>query len=275
MEMEARARELVRAYRKRKGLAWIILAVGIVYLFYIVFRVLEGPAAEELGGLAMTALLFSAYVVFALFAVAAVLVKQSGGMILNRVYQEQCDPALYEACLLKLHFFLQPGWKACNLAIAQYQQGDYGRAQDTLASVPVQKLRKNLIPGYYQCLCALCFKQGRGEEVAALEEACRLALGPKPRWRQQFALVCANNNLFRAVENRDYEKAFLFLQATRRTGTGSVSWKMAQVTYSMWMARICLGLGEKKSAGMYLAYVKQQGGTMAAAEEARQLLQEC
>ena len=109
MEMEARARELVRAYRKRKGLAWMILAVGIVYLFYIVFRVLEGPAAEELGGLAMTALLFSAYVVFALFAVAAVLVKQSGGMILNRVYQEQCDPALYEACLLKLHFFLQPG----------------------------------------------------------------------------------------------------------------------------------------------------------------------
>ena len=90
MEMEARARELVRAYRKRKGLAWMILAVGIVYLFYIVFRVLEGPAAEELGGLAMTALLFSAYVVFALFAVAAVLVKQSGGMILNRVYQEQC-----------------------------------------------------------------------------------------------------------------------------------------------------------------------------------------
>ena len=179
MEMEARARELVRAYRKRKGLAWMILAVGIVYLFYIVFRVLEGPAAEELGGLAMTALLFSAYVVFALFAVAAVLVKQSGGMILNRVYQEQCDPALYEACLLKLHFFLQPGWKACNLAIAQYQQGDYGRAQDTLASVPVQKLRKNLIPGYYQCLCALCFKQGRGGEVAALEEACRLALGPK------------------------------------------------------------------------------------------------
>ena len=223
----------------------------------------------------MTALLFSAYVVFALFAVAAVLVKQSGGMILNRVYQEQCDPALYEACLLKLHFFLQPGWKACNLAIAQYQQGDYGRAQDTLASVPVQKLRKNLIPGYYQCLCSLCFKQGRGGEVAALEEACRLALGPKPRWRQQCALVCANNNLFRAVENRDYEKAFLFLQATRRTGTGSVSWKMAQVTYSMWMARICLGLGEKKSAGMYLAYVKQQGGTMAAAEEARQLLQEC
>lgn len=145
MEMEARARELVRAYRKRKGLAWMILAVGIVYLFYIVFRVLEGPAAEELGGLAMMALLFSAYVVFALFAVAAVLVKQSGGMILNRVYQEQCDPALYEACLLKLHFFLQPGWKACNLAIAQYQQGDYGRAQDTLASVPVQKLRKNLI----------------------------------------------------------------------------------------------------------------------------------
>ena len=178
MEMEARARELVRAYRKRKGLAWMILTVGIVYLFYIVFRVLEGPAAEELGGLAMTALLFSAYVVFALFAAAAVLVKQSGGMILNRVYQEQCDPALYEACLLKLHFFLQPGWKACNLAIAQYQQGDYGRAQDTLASVPVQKLRKNLIPGYYQCLCALCFKQGRGGEVAALVVACGLELGP-------------------------------------------------------------------------------------------------
>ena len=33
MEMEARARELVGAYRKRKGLAWMILAVGIVYLF--------------------------------------------------------------------------------------------------------------------------------------------------------------------------------------------------------------------------------------------------
>ena len=49
MEMEARARELVRAYRKRKGLAWMILTVGIVYLFYIVFRVLEGSCGGRTG----------------------------------------------------------------------------------------------------------------------------------------------------------------------------------------------------------------------------------
>ena len=59
MEMEARARELVRATGNgRSGVD--DPGGGIVYLFYIVFRVLEGSAAEELGGLAMTALLFSA-----------------------------------------------------------------------------------------------------------------------------------------------------------------------------------------------------------------------
>ena len=75
-------------------------------------------------------------------------------------------------------------------------------------------------------------------------------------------MLCAGNNLTRALENQDYPAASRFLYE-RLDLNGNV--------IRPWM--IYLGLGEKESAKHCLQYVVSKGNRMWAAREAQRILE--
>lgn len=264
--LEEQSRKIIGQYRKRKWLGIGILMVGVVYAFYLLLGV-----SDEKSFL----LWVSGYVSFAVIAVIAFLVRASGFAIINKAYEEQCDPFLYEACLDKLHSGLFPDRMLCNRGIAQYYQGNYGTAFETFQHIRRQKLKGTFLNNYYIILSSLYFLQGRGEQTAELENMYQTALKDKKRDRDRMDLLRTSNNLIRAVKNGDYEKAFRFLTHRREMDARSVSTNLSRVVDSMWEARIFLGLGEKQAARLKLEFVIGRGGRLAIVEEARRLLKEC
>lgn len=273
--MEERCKKIIGQYRKRKWIGLLLLLAGCAYVLYLTLDVLDDESLQwVLGDLPFVLLYVSVYLVFFLIAVAAILIRQSGGAVINNVYSDECDPFLYEACLRRLRTVLYPDQMQCNLAAAQYQQGAFDEAFETLKGVRRQKLKGGYQPNYDTVLCALYFKRGMGQQAEAIERICRESLGKKKKDQRRLELLLCGNNLFRAQANQDYEAAFEFLQQQKMLRGKTVSRKIHQVTDSMWEARICLGLGDKKTAKLHLDFVVSQGGRLAVVEEARELLKE-
>lgn len=270
--LAAKSKELVWEYRKRKWLALGLLLVSALFTLYLILGVLDDRAERILGTLPVLLLDITIYVTFLVLVLAAFLIRQSGGNRINRVYTEDCDPFLYEACLWELQKNIRRNPMLCNLAAAQYQEGNYDHAWETIQKINPYKLRDGFLVSYYSVLSALYFKRGMGRQVEGLERAYQSAVGKRKRNRRQFAAVCARNNLFRAMENRDYPAAFSFLRESEDLDTPGMSQKITRVINQMWEARICLALGDRKSAQMHLHFVASQGGRLAAADEARQIL---
>lgn len=84
-------------------------------------------------------------------------------------------------------------------------------------------------------------------------------------------MLCAGNNLTRALENQDYLAAFGFL-CKRMELNGNTVRPWMKVNCAMKEAQIYLGLGEKESARLCLDYVVAKGGRMRCVQEAEQIL---
>ena len=128
-----------------------------------------------------------------------------------------------------------------------------------------------------------------------LEEAFRQSISHKTPYRQEYAqknggpagaavqsrrksdwkyfqMLCAGNNLTRALENQDYPAASRFLYE-RLDLNGNVIRPWMKVNYTFRQAQIYLGLGEKESAKHCLQYVVSKGNRMWAAREAQRILE--
>lgn len=271
--MEYEVRRRMSQYRKRKWQGVGILVLAIAYLYYTNFNV-DYRVRWIVGGIPYFLLVLSIFFTYAILAAVSIVVIRSGGIQISRILTDECDPFLYEACLNSSRIWMFKDRVVCNRAMAQYYQGNFEAAWQTLQRVQVKKLKGSFKINYYMILSSLYFRNGMGGKVRELEEAYRLSMKSGRRNRREqkfFQMLCAGNNYHRAMENRDYESAFRFVQE-RKTLSFSMNHTWNEVGLVMMESRIFLGLGEKESARLKLQYVMDKGGRLYYVKEAEEIL---
>jgi len=267
--VEQSAKQAVAEYHKYKWISIGILVVLMIYSFFIGLK-LDDRLSLVYGNLVAGLMKLSVLIVIILFAVVSVFVKEIGTRKIWAVLTKECDPFTYEACLHRLLFLSHKDSVMCTYALAQYYQGDFKRALDTLQRLNMYKLKGMQKFNYYSLMSSIYFKEGMGDRVAELEQAFRA--GMKKREQKYFRILCASNNRARAILNKDYEAAFRFLQERKEAeGNAAVS-KLTRVVYSLYEAQAYAGLGDKKSAKLNAQYVIENGGRLFFVEEAKKLL---
>lgn len=273
-EVELRAGEIIKRYRLHKYICCAIVVLDVVFLFYMVFFKMDSWFSYYVGGFASFLLTVSVFALYAVIAAIAVFVKWIGAVKVDLALYEECDPFVYEACLNKLHTFFYKDRLTCLHAIAQYYQGNIHGAEEILRGVNLYKLKGMFRVNYYIILSAVFFQKGEGMRAAELEQSYRAGIKKKSKREQMyFRMLCAGNNLYRAMENKDYESAFRFLAERKEYESGKTR-KWSLIGYSMWEARICAAMGDKESARQRLNYVIAEGGRLVHVAEARKLLLE-
>lgn len=292
MELEVRRRR-AQLYRYR-GAGIGICILGAVYLFYMVFGIDSYVMAWRFGNGISMLVTASVCIVYALIAAIACLIIRLGSVKIAEILAEECDPYLYEACIRRSGMVLYKDRILCNIALAQHSQGNFDRAWETLQGINPRKLKGIFRANYYILLSAQYFKRGMGMQVRELEQAFLRSISRQTQYRQEyermngtaavtdarlrrkrdwkyFEMLCAGNNLTRAMENQDYQSASRFLHE-RIDLNGKAIRPWMKVNYALKAAQIYLGLGENESAKLSLNYVVSKGNRMWCAQEAQRIL---
>lgn len=268
MELEVKRR--LAQYRKCKclGIAvWIIVAFHFLYLLFKI----DSRITWLIGGYGYFILGFGLLLLTLILFVICEMIIMVGTSKISSALSMDCDPFLYEACILKSGGFWHKNRLLCNQAMAQYYQGKFELAWETFQRMEVYKLKGKFKLNYYILMSSLYFRRGMGQQVRELEEAYRKTAQNK-REKKNFQILCASNNLTRALENKDYTAAFRFLQE-RMELNGNLSQTWTKVGFYFKEAEIYLGLGEKESARLKLEYVTEKGRRLFYVQEARQMLE--
>lgn len=269
---QTRAGEIMKSYRKHKWISNAIVLADIIFLIYMVVFKMDYRIDYIVGGFASLMLTVGVFALYAVFAAIAILIKWLGAVQIDKALYEECDPFVYEACLDKLHPFFYKERFAALHAMARYYKGDSRSAEQILRNVNLYKLKGIHRLNYYILMSAICFERGEGFRAAELEQSYRRSLKKDKKEEMFFRTLCASNNLFRAMENKDYPAAFRFLFERKTLDSGKCR-KWTHIGHSLWEARICAGLGDEKSARMNLEYVIAEGGRLVYVREAKELLQ--
>ncbi len=269
--MEYKIRKVMSSYYKRKWAGAGICAIAIIYLIYLGIFKMDYRISLVVGGFASLLLTLSVFLVYITLAAVMIFVLMSASTVISETLMKDCDPYLFEACLNRLTILFYKDRIACNHAMAQYYQGNFAQAWETLQRINIYKLKGRFRFNYYVILCALHFRNGTGERVAELEKTYRAGIRNK-KDQEYFRMLCADNNLFRAMENRDYESAFRFVKE-REELAGKVSYPWHRVLFDMKEARIYAAMGENESAKLKLRHVVERGGSLFCVEEAKGLLE--
>lgn len=270
--MELKVRQVMASYYRRKWAGVGICAAAILYLVYLEIFKMDYRISLVVGGFASLLLSLSVFLVYFGLAAVMVILMMSASTVISETLTKGCDPYLYEACLNRLTILFYKDRVACNYALAQYYQGNFEQARETLQRINIYKLKGRFRLNYYVLACALHFRYGTGERAAELEQTYRAMVRNKKE-QKQFQMLCAGNNLFRAMENKDYEAAYRFIRE-REELNGPVSNFWQNVIFQMMEARICAAMGETRSAKLKLQYVVSHGGRLFYVDEARRMLSE-
>ena len=255
-DIELKAGEIMRKYRQYKYISWGIVLLDIIFLIYMVVFKMDYRISYIVGGFASLLLTVSVFALYAVIAAAAVFVKWIGALKIDQALYEDCDPFVYEACLNKLRTLFYKERFACLHAMSQY------------------KLKGIYKLNYYIIMSAILFRRGEGMRAAELEQSYRARMKKNNKREQMyFRILCAGNNMYRAMENKDYQSAFKFLEQ-RKENEGGKTRKWTLIGFSMWEARICKAMGDVESARQRLNYVISEGGRLVYVTEAENLLRE-
>lgn len=272
-DTELRAGEIIKKYRTHKYISCGIIALDIVFLVYMFIFKMDYRINYIVGGFASLLLTVSVFALYAVIGAVAVLVEWLGAMKIHLALYEECDPFVYESCLNRLHPFFYKERFACLSAVARYYQGDFHGAEEILRNVNLYKLKGMYKVNYYIIMSSIFFKKGEGMRVAELEKSYRAGMKKNNKKEQMyFRMLCACNNMYRAMENKDYQSAFRFLTERKELEEGKTR-KWALIGFNMWEARVCAGMGDMESARLRLDYVIKDGGRLVYVAEARELLE--
>ena len=269
---QARAEEIMKKYRLHKWISYAVVLLDVIFLIYMDIFKRDYRIDYVVGGFASLMLSVSVFAMYGVIAGAAILIKWLGAVKIDAALYEECEPFVYEACLSKLHTFFFKERSAVLHAMARYYQGDGRSAEGILRNVNLYKLKGLYKLNYYILLSAISFEKGEGMRAAELEQSYRRSLKMNKKEQLSFKILCAGNNLIRAMENQDYQSAFRFL-SERRVLDGGKCRKWAHIGYSLYEAKIYAGIGDEKSARMNLDYVIAEGGRLVYVERAKELLQ--
>jgi len=293
MELEVKKRR-AQLYRYQAA-GFFICILGAVYVFYMVFGIDSYVMAWRFGSVIFVLVTASVCIVYALIVAIDCLIIRLGSVKIAEILATECDPFLYEACICRSSMVFYKDRILCNIALAQHCQGNFDKSWETLQGINPRKLKGVFRANYYILLSAQYFKRGMGHKVHELEEAFGRSVSYRPRswqgsrpenggaaggtvwsrrkndWRY-FQILCAGNNLTRALKNQDYQAASRFLYEGQELN-GNIIKPWMKVNYTFRQAQIYLGLGEKESAKLCLKYVLSKGNRMWAVSEAQRMLE--
>lgn len=272
-DTQMRADAIMKAYQMHKWISHGIVLLDIFFLIYMVVFKMDYRIDYVVGGFASLLLTISVFALYGVIAAIAILVKWLGGVKIDKALYEECDPFVYEACLDRLHTIFYKERFAALHAMARYYQGDSRSAEEILRNINLYKLKGMHKLNYYILMSAICFEKGEGMRAAEFEQSYRRSLRKNKKEQMYFQMLCASNNLFRAMENKDYKAAFDFLAKRKVLDAGKCR-KWTYIGYSLWEAKIYAGLGDEKSARLNAEYVLAEGGRLVYVERAKVLLRE-
>ena len=258
----------VRNYRIQKYLGYTAFAVVAIHLFYMLFRlfVMVWMRGYVKGMLEICVL--AAH--FAVLAVLAVIAKRASAWICGSL-QDECDPFLFEACIYHVGFNGNINLKQLNLAIAQYYQGNFQQAEDTLIHTNPESFKKTNRLNYYMLRCALCFRTGAREKVRDLENEFQRRISSREDTKNM-QILCAVNNLKRARENKDYASAWrFFYEWIHLTDKNAVSlwYKVGRAWQAALLEEDC---ADEPAARAAAAYVEKYGNRLMFVKDADRIL---
>ncbi len=177
-----------------------------------------------------------------------------------------CDPFLYEACLYRIGGGTK---KQLNLALAQYYEGNFAQAWDTLSRISPEGLKKKYKYNYYMLKSALLFSQERSEEVRGLEDEFQRTIGGRED-TVYMQLLCASNNMKRALKNEDYTSAYGFLQDyIRLYPHDSQIW--IKIGNAYWEGFLDYHCQNEIGANAHFSYVEKYGGKLFYVQEVKKI----
>lgn len=269
-DIEMKIRQTVSKYKNYKIVVNLLMAGNLLVLFYLLLKM--DYRLELVFGLPTALLLYVCVIATYVFVFLLLyLFRLRGAKIVANTLSEECDPCLYEACLNRTAGSFFRDRHLCDLALARYYQGDQETAFQILQQIQVAKLKGTYRFLYYWILTRIYFEREMGTQVPQIEQIFRSGMRNNRQDKILFRRFCIANNICRAMENKDYEKAMEFLSEYRLLQGREIS-RVQMVTDRLIEAKILLGLGEEEAAGIYLKYVLANGGTLYAVREAEQLL---
>ena len=259
----------VRRCRLRQWLGWAAYALVVVHLFYMIFGVFPMQAWMRPYGRGMTQLCVIALHFAVLFVLA--LVAKTGTTWIYGALQKECDPFLFEACVYHMGFMGNENLKRLNLAIAQYYQGNFQQAMDTIMHTDPSSFKKTNRLNYYALKSGLCFRFGMGDKVRELENEFQRRISGKQDTKNM-RLLCATNNLKRARANKDYESAWRFYQEWLHLSDPVSQQLWSKVGRAWQQAVLEQDCGNEAGARAAFAYVEKYGNRLMFVKDAARFL---
>lgn len=259
----------VRRCRLRQWLGWAAYALVVVHLFYMIFGVFPMQAWMRPYGRGMTQLCVIALHFAVLFVLA--LVAKTGTTWIYGALQKECDPFLFEACVYHMGFMGNENLKRLNLAIAQYYQGNFQQAMDTIMHTDPSSFKKTNRLNYYALKSGLCFRFGMGDKVRELENEFQRRISGKQDTKNM-RLLCAMNNLKRARANKDYESAWRFYQEWLHLSDPVSQQLWSKVGRAWQQAVLEQDCGNEAGARAAFAYVEKYGNRLMFVKDAARFL---
>lgn len=260
----------LRNYRLQRYLGAAGFALTALHLFFMLLNVGRVFWITAYISLAVEISVIIAH--FAVLVVLGVVIRGAWVWIDGALYRG-CDPYLMEACLYRTGEGRNRGnVKRLSLAMAQYYQGNFEQAWNTLQHVDPSGLKKNIRLNYYILRSSLCFRKDMAESVRELEDEFQSRIGNKED-AKNMQLLCAANNMKRAYDNKDYRYAYQFLlEYNRLRGQADPGWN--KVANAYWEGILDRKCGNLEGARAHLEYAAKNGGRLFFAEEAKNLLKE-
>lgn len=260
----------VRRCRLRQWLGWAAYALVAIHLLWMILSS-NFPVRLWVSGYKWDMLQICMIIThFAVLFVLA-LVAKTGTTWIYGALQKECDPFLFEACVYHMGFMGNENLKRLNLAIAQYYQGNFQQAMDTIMHTDPSSFKKTNRLNYYALKSGLCFRFGMGDKVRELENEFQRRISGKQDTKNM-QLLCAMNNLKRARANKDYESAWRFYQEWLHLSDPVSQQLWSKVGRAWQQAVLEQDCGNEAGARAAFAYVEKYGNRLMFVKDAARFL---
>ena len=259
----------IRRCRLRQWLGWAAYALVVIHLLYMIFGVFPMQAWMRPYGRGMTQLCVIVLHFVVLFVLAVV--AKTGSTWVYGALQKECDPFLFEACVYHMGFMGNENLKRLNLAIAQYYQGNFQQAMDTIMHTDPSSFKKTNRLNYYVLKSGLCFRFGMGDKVRELENEFQRRISCKQDTKNM-QLLCVMNNLKRARANKDYESAWRFYHEWFHLSGAESQQLWSKVGRAWQQAVLEQDCGNEAAARAAFTFVEKYGNRLFFVKDAAQFL---
>ena len=260
----------VRRCRLRQWLGWAAYALVAIHLLWMILSS-NFPVRLWVSGYKWDMLQICMIIThFAVLFILA-LVAKTGTTWIYGALQKECDPFLFEACVYHMGFMGNENLKRLNLAIAQYYQGNFQQAMDTIMHTDPSSFKKTNRLNYYALKSGLCFRFGMGDKVRELENEFQRRISGKQDTKNM-QLLCAMNNLKRARANKDYESAWRFYQEWLHLSDPVSQQLWSKVGRAWQQAVLEQDCGNEAGARAAFAYVEKYGNRLMFVKDAARFL---